>query len=59
MGIKVIGGEGADTREDPEDVGAGVKVLHASFMLLGLIYSLNLIYPKDLKYTFASEDISF
>ncbi|XP_060759753.1 uncharacterized protein LOC132870183 [Neoarius graeffei] len=62
MGIYVIIHEGAEPDEDPEDVGIvieGVEVLHglrntanACALLLGLIYCLNLSYPKELKSTF-------
>ncbi|TKS65552.1 hypothetical protein D9C73_028014 [Collichthys lucidus] len=54
--------EGAESDEDPEDVGViieGVNVLqglrnvaNGCVLLLGLIYSLNLSYPKELKHTF-------
>uniref|UniRef100_A0A3P9P978 Uncharacterized protein n=1 Tax=Poecilia reticulata TaxID=8081 RepID=A0A3P9P978_POERE len=47
-------------RESPEDiVTGGVEVLHdltsvasACALLLGLIYALNLAYPKPLRFTF-------
>ncbi|KAE8290016.1 hypothetical protein D5F01_LYC11731 [Larimichthys crocea] len=62
MGIYVIQHEGAEPDEDPEDVGViieGVNVLqglrnvaNGCVLLLGLIYSLNLSYPKELKHTF-------
>lgn len=52
----------ADVTDNPEDIGIvleGVEVLSglgnvalATAMLLGLIYSLNLTYPKELRYTF-------
>ncbi|KAI2646602.1 Zinc finger protein 532 [Labeo rohita] len=58
VGINVIRGKGAN----PGDVGVvlqGLAVLqnlqsitHGCAMLLGLIYALNLNYPKDLKCTF-------
>ncbi|XDV12036.1 hypothetical protein PO909_000791 [Leuciscus waleckii] len=62
MGIYVVKHEFAEATDDPEDVGIvleGVEVLSglgnvamATAMLLGLIYSLNLTYPKELRYTF-------
>lgn len=62
MGIYVIRAEGADPGDEPADVGVvfeGLAVLqnlqsitHGCVMLLGLIYALNLNYPKDLKCTF-------
>uniref|UniRef100_A0A3B4WBQ9 Uncharacterized protein n=1 Tax=Seriola lalandi dorsalis TaxID=1841481 RepID=A0A3B4WBQ9_SERLL len=63
MGIYVIRAEGARPRDEPfADVGVileGVEVLLnlksvtlGCVMLLGLIYALNLSYPKDLKCTF-------
>ncbi|XP_062412434.1 uncharacterized protein LOC134102365 [Sardina pilchardus] len=52
----------ANTSEGPDDVGIvveGLKVLtalgnfaRACSMLVGLIYAVNLAYPKELKYTF-------
>ena len=61
LGIYVVWHEGADST-DPEDVGIvieGCTVLqdlgdlaNGCAVLLGLIYSLNLSYPKDLRYTF-------
>ncbi|XP_030008984.1 uncharacterized protein LOC115432239 [Sphaeramia orbicularis] len=62
MEIYVIRHEGAEPTEPPEDVGIiieGVEVLqdlgdvaNGCAVLLGLIYCLNLSYPKDLRYTF-------
>ncbi|KAF6725113.1 hypothetical protein FQA47_006164, partial [Oryzias melastigma] len=62
MGVYAVRHEGADSTEAPEDVGVvieGCTVLEAlsdvakgCALLLGLIYSLNLQYPKDLKHTF-------
>ncbi|XP_039544877.1 uncharacterized protein LOC120491248 [Pimephales promelas] len=62
MGIYVIRAEGAGPEEEPSDVGVvleGVEVLQnlpsitfGCVMLFGLIYALNLNYPKDLKCTF-------
>ncbi len=52
------------TKEDPEDTDVKIvlegevvlenlnNVAHATAMLFGLIYSLNLSYPKNLKYFF-------
>ncbi|XP_058500363.1 uncharacterized protein LOC131469446 [Solea solea] len=62
MGLYVIQKEGADEEGKPEDVGVvieGVELLcnlgSVSFgcaMLFGLIYTLNLSYPQELKFTF-------
>ncbi len=62
MGIYVIRAEGAGPRDEPTDVGVvleGVEVLPnlknvtlGCVMLFGLIYALNLNYPKNLKCTF-------
>nr|XP_043908836.1 sterile alpha motif domain-containing protein 3-like [Solea senegalensis]XP_043908843.1 sterile alpha motif domain-containing protein 3-like [Solea senegalensis]XP_043908850.1 sterile alpha motif domain-containing protein 3-like [Solea senegalensis]XP_043908860.1 sterile alpha motif domain-containing protein 3-like [Solea senegalensis] len=62
MGVYVIWHEGAEDTDQAEDVGIiieGVEVLqglryfaNGCALLLGLIYSLNLSYPKDLRYTF-------
>lgn len=62
LGVYVIRHEGAEPTELPEDVGViieGVEVLqdlrdvaNGCAVLLGLIYSLNLSYPKDLRHTF-------
>ncbi|KAI5096429.1 sterile alpha motif domain-containing protein 3-like, partial [Silurus meridionalis] len=61
IGIYIIRSKDADISDPPLDVGViveGVKVLHdlgdftkACALLLGVIYSLNLSYPSDLKYT--------
>lgn len=62
MGIYVVKHEFAEATDDPEDVGIVLEsvealsglgnVAMATAMLLGLIYSLNLTYPKELRYTF-------
>ncbi len=62
LGVYVVKHEFPDATEDPEDIGIvleGVEVLSglgnvalATAMLLGLIYSLNLTYPQELRYTF-------
>ncbi|XP_032429553.1 uncharacterized protein LOC116726778 [Xiphophorus hellerii] len=62
MAVFVIRKEGEGLKEPPEDIGIvieGVEVLHdltsvasACALLLGLIYSLNLAYPKALRFTF-------
>ncbi len=62
MGIYVIRAEGAGPGDEPTDVGVvleGMEVLPnlknvtlGCVMLFGLIYALNLNYPKDLKCTF-------
>ena len=62
IGIYVIKHPGADVDQLPEDVGIiveGVQVLSgikdvatACALLFGIIYSLNLSYPTDLRYTF-------
>lgn len=62
LGVYVIRSEGADATDLPEDVGIVVEgctvlqdlrdVASGIALLLGLIYCLNLSYPKDLKYTF-------
>ncbi len=62
IGIYIIRPEDAEACDPPSDVGLiveGVKVLQnlgdvtkACALLLGVIYSLNLSYPSDLKYTF-------
>ena len=61
-GIYVIRHEGAEPSDAPEDVGIileGVTVLRelrnvplALAILLAFVYSLNLSYPPELKYTF-------
>lgn len=62
MGIYVICHEGAQEEDEPEEVGVvieGVELLSnlrsisfAFTMLFGLIYTLNLSYPQELKHTF-------
>ncbi|XP_043987061.1 uncharacterized protein LOC122839512 [Gambusia affinis] len=62
MAVFVIRKEGEGLKEPPEDIGiviVGVEVLQdltsvasACALLLGLIYSLNLAYPKALRFTF-------
>lgn len=62
IGIYIIRPEDAEVSEPPSDVGIvveGVKVLKelgdvtkACALLLGVIYSLNLSYPSNLKFTF-------
>lgn len=62
MAVFVIRKEGEGLQEPPEDIGIvieGVEVLHeltsvasACALLLGLIYALNLAYPKPLRFTF-------
>lgn len=62
IGIYVITHEGSDATDPPEDVGIiveGVTVLSdiedvssAIALLFGVIYVLNLSYPKELRYSF-------
>ncbi|KAI4820784.1 hypothetical protein KUCAC02_028752 [Chaenocephalus aceratus] len=62
MGLYVIRNEGAQEEDGPEDVGViieGVELLSnlrsissGWAMLFGLIYTLNLSYPQELKFTF-------
>ena len=62
LGIFAIKKEGAEPTDDLEDVGIiieGVEVLHdlgnvanALAILFGLMYSLDLSYPTNLRYTF-------
>uniref|UniRef100_A0A3P8S984 Uncharacterized protein n=1 Tax=Amphiprion percula TaxID=161767 RepID=A0A3P8S984_AMPPE len=49
MAVFVIWKEGEGLQEPPEDIGI---VIDACAMLLGLIYALNLAYPKPLRFTF-------
>lgn len=59
LGIYIIKVEGGDATTPPADVGIvieGVEVLHdlgdvasACALLMGVIYALNLSYPKELK----------
>lgn len=62
MAVFVIRKEGEGLQEPPEDISVvieGVELLHeltsvasACALLLGLIYALNLAYPKPLHFTF-------
>ncbi|XP_076869961.1 uncharacterized protein LOC143521224 isoform X1 [Brachyhypopomus gauderio] len=62
MGLYVIRKEGADAVEEPEDVGVIIEgtallcnmgsISFGCAILLGLIYSLNLSYPPEHKFTF-------
>uniref|UniRef100_A0A8P4K8V7 Uncharacterized protein n=1 Tax=Dicentrarchus labrax TaxID=13489 RepID=A0A8P4K8V7_DICLA len=62
MGMYVIRQEGAKEKDELEDVGVvieGVELLSnlrsislGFAILFGLIYTLNLSYPQELKYTF-------
>ncbi|XP_041840820.1 uncharacterized protein LOC121639564 [Melanotaenia boesemani] len=62
MAVFVIRKEGEGLQEPPADIGVvieGVEVLHdltsvasACALLLGLVYILNLAYPKPLRFTF-------
>ena len=62
MAVFVIRKEGEGLLEPPVDIGIvieGVEVLHeltsvasACALLLGLIYALNLAYPKPFRFTF-------
>uniref|UniRef100_A0A3P8PJX4 Uncharacterized protein n=1 Tax=Astatotilapia calliptera TaxID=8154 RepID=A0A3P8PJX4_ASTCA len=62
MAVYVIRKEGEGLQEPPEDIVIvieGVEVLHeltsvasACALLLGLIYALNLAYPKPFRFTF-------
>lgn len=62
IGIYIVRPEDAEACDPPSDVGLmveAVKVLQnlgdvtkACALFLGVIYSLNLSYPSDLKYTF-------
>lgn len=62
MAVFVIRKEGEGLEEPPADIGIaieGVQVLHeltsvasACAMLLGLIYAINLAYPKPFRFTF-------
>lgn len=61
-GIYVVQREGVEGTDPPEDVGIIVEgctvlqhlrdVANGCATLFGLIYCLNLSYPKDLRYTF-------
>lgn len=62
MAVYVIRKEGGEHHEPPADIGVvieGVKVLNelpsftsACALLLGMIYIINLVYPKPLRFTF-------
>ncbi|KAG1944971.1 hypothetical protein F2P79_013887 [Pimephales promelas] len=62
MAVYVIRKEGGEHHEPPADIGVvieGVKVLNelpsftsACALLLGMIYIINLAYPKPLRFTF-------
>jgi hypothetical protein len=62
MAVYVIWKEGGEHHEPPADIGVvieGVKVLNelplftaACALLLGMIYIINLAYPKPLRFTF-------
>uniref|UniRef100_A0A672JNF0 Uncharacterized protein n=1 Tax=Salarias fasciatus TaxID=181472 RepID=A0A672JNF0_SALFA len=62
IAVFVIRKEGDGLQEPPEDIGIvteGIELLHhltsvasACALLLGLIYALNLAYPKPLRFTF-------
>uniref|UniRef100_A0AAY5KL14 Uncharacterized protein n=1 Tax=Esox lucius TaxID=8010 RepID=A0AAY5KL14_ESOLU len=62
LGVYIVRHDGADATDPPEDVGVvieGCTVLrdlreaaNGCAVLLGLIYCLNLSYPKELRYTF-------
>ena len=62
MAVFVVRKEGAQLQEAPEDIGIvieGVEVMNelpsvasACALLLGVIYALNLAYPKPLCFTF-------
>ncbi|XP_056295664.1 uncharacterized protein LOC130209821 isoform X2 [Pseudoliparis swirei] len=62
LGIYIVEQEGAEATDAPEDVGIIIEgctvlqdlrdVANGCAALFGLIYSLNLSYPKDLRYTF-------
>lgn len=62
MGIYVVRHEGHEPLDDPEDIGVIIEgvdaissvrsVAVATAMLFGLIYALNLSYPRELKSTF-------
>ncbi|MEQ2254337.1 hypothetical protein ILYODFUR_002737 [Ilyodon furcidens] len=62
MGVYVIRKEGAEPEDDPEGIGVLIKgaeapsglgnIAQARVLVFGLIYSLNLSYPPELKCTF-------
>lgn len=62
LGVYAVQREGADRTDELEDVGVIIEgcavlqdlkdVTNGCIMLFGLIYCLNLSYPKDLRYTF-------
>lgn len=62
LGVYVARHEGADSTDPPEDVGVIIEgctvmqymgdVANGCAVLFGLIFRLNLSYPKELQYTF-------
>ncbi|KAG1948907.1 hypothetical protein F2P79_012450 [Pimephales promelas] len=68
MAVYVIRKEGGEHHEPPADIGVvieGVKVLNelpsftsACALLLGMIYIINLAYPKPLRFTFENAETS-
>ena len=53
LGIYIIRHDGAEVTDPPEDAGIIIEGGDLrDVVLLGLIYSLNLSYPKHLRHTF-------
>jgi len=62
LGVYTVQHEGAEATDPPEDIGIIIKgstvlqylgdVANGCTVLSGLVYCLNLSYPKDLRYTF-------
>lgn len=62
LGVYIVRHDGADASDPPEDVGVVIEgctvlrdlreVANGCAVLFGLIYCLNLSYPKELRYTF-------